>query len=74
MTRVQLGKRLTELYRPFRPKHDDWRVIGEVESLAQHADPVVKQERPPGYNLLSLDEARARFVEMRKIAKDWGDQ
>jgi hypothetical protein len=74
MTRVQLGKRMTELYKPFRPATGDWRVIGEVESLAQHADPVVKKERPPGYDLLSLDEARARFLDMRKIAKDWGGE
>jgi hypothetical protein len=74
MSRVQLGKRMTEWYRPFRPQAGDWRIIGEVESLAQKSDPIVKKERPPGYTLGSLEEARARFLEMRKIVRDWGDE
>jgi phage/plasmid-associated DNA primase len=73
MSRVQLGKRMTELYPAHRDKAGIWRVIGEVESLARFADPVIKKDRPPGYKVQSLDEARAQFLEMRKISKDWGD-
>ena len=74
MSRVQLGKRMTKLYQPFRPNDGDWRIIGDVEVLARYADPIIKQNRPPGYKLGSLDEARARFLEMYKIAKNWGSE
>jgi hypothetical protein len=62
---------MTELYPSYRDKAGTLRVIGEVESLARFADPVIRKDRPPGYKLESLDEARARFLEMRKITKEW---
>jgi hypothetical protein len=32
---------------------------------------IVKKDRAPGYQLGSLDEARARFADQRGVTGDW---
>jgi len=73
MTREQLGRRLAELYQPGRPRGEA--IIGEVGSaLFGTNDPdklVMRQNRPHGYLLGALEEARARFADQRGVAGAW---
>lgn len=67
LSREMLGKRFTATYGlSTRPSREE--IIGEVESLVSaNADPVMRKTRAIGYNLNSLEEAAARFLESRGI-------
>jgi hypothetical protein len=69
MSRVQLGKRMAELYEKRRPR--DVHIIGEIEVVSMTSDPVAKAEHQPGYFVNTLDQARARFSEVREVAGEW---
>ena len=70
--REELGKRMAAIYAPFCPRGD--RIIGELEYWPPgrpEDDLIVKASHIPGYLLGSLDEARARFADVRGITGDW---
>jgi hypothetical protein len=72
MSREQLGRRLADIYQTARPRGSP--IIGEVESATlgrSDIDLIVKKDRAPGYQLGSLDEARARFADQRGVTGDW---
>jgi hypothetical protein len=74
-SREQLGIRMTEMYRPTRPRKQS--VIGEIEvrpPMAGDASLVVKADHVPGYEVGSLDEARARFASTQKVVGNWGQK
>jgi hypothetical protein len=72
MTRVELGARMVSIYQKKRPEGDH--IIGEVESATpgflEHSL-LVKVSRPHGYQVGTLDEARAKFWEIRGVPGDW---
>jgi hypothetical protein len=71
-SREELGRRMKEMYAPTRPSGDQ--IIGEVEVRGPMADDgslVVKANRPPGYAVLTIDEARAKFSEIRGVTGSW---
>jgi hypothetical protein len=71
-SREELGVRMTAIYSAARPDGDQ--IIGELETWPPDKnanDLVVKSHRPPGYWVWSLDEARARFSEVRGVPGDW---
>lgn len=41
--------------------------------MDQEGKPAVLRERPPGYLIGSIHEARAAFVNKTGISFDWGD-
>jgi hypothetical protein len=72
MSRIQLGIRMTAIYESCRPRSEE--IIGEAESappgaLVEHL--VVRQSRPAGYKLGTLEVARALFVDERRVAGNW---
>jgi len=72
MTREQLGRRLADTYQTARPRGSP--IIGEVESATLGvvaSELIVKKDRAPGYQLGSLDEARARFADQRGVTGGW---
>lgn len=77
-THVALGIWFTEVYDRSRPKAQH--IIGELDTWPLHiskndkADLIVKQYQPPGYKLKTLEEARARFVDVHKVHGDWKAQ
>jgi hypothetical protein len=74
MSRVELGMRMTELYPRIRPAIGKNYIIGEVEDATPGYFPgslLVTQIRPHGYQVDTLNEARARFSDMRGVAGDW---
>ena len=81
MTRVQLGHRMSAIYAPIRPRGKGI-IIGEVEAATKTVpgvnrsgfiadDLVIRADRPPGYMVSGLENARARFVEARGVAGEW---
>jgi hypothetical protein len=72
-SRFALGVRMSEMYSGVRPRGDQ--IIGEVETwppgLAKEQLIIKTGGRPPGYLVNSLDEARARFAEIRGVTGDW---
>lgn len=72
MSREQLGVMMKGTYKPHRPRGSF--PIYEVDALdGSGGHPAVMQERPPGYKVGSLDQARETFVAKAGIAFDWGD-
>lgn len=80
MSRVQLGMRLTAVYQRERPRGAE--IIGEVESATRTVsssdsttflaeDLVIRADRPHGYRLDTLDQARDRFEAIRAVSGDW---
>jgi hypothetical protein len=71
--RVALGARMSEMYAPTRPRGEE--IIGELDTwppgLVKDKLVVTSRDRPRGYTLNSLDEARARFVDIRGAAGNW---
>jgi hypothetical protein len=71
--RVALGCRMSEMYQDARPRGPQ--IIGELDTWppnAQRDQLIVKDgKRPPGYILNSLDEARARFADIRGVTGNW---
>jgi hypothetical protein len=68
--RTMLGKFLTQSYRPMRPRSSaQGYPVYEADSIIgpKRPDPVVRQDRPYGYRLGSLDTARAAFIKAFKL-------
>ena len=72
-SRVALGGRMKEMYSPARPRGDQ--IIGELETwpagLSKDQLIIRANGRPPGYTLDSIEEARARFADIRGVTGDW---
>jgi hypothetical protein len=78
MTRVQLGQRMTEIYQRERPR--GLQIVGEVEAATRtnpgslglvEEDLIERNERPPGYRVGTLEEARACFADQRGVTGEW---
>jgi hypothetical protein len=71
--RVALGVRMSQMYSQGRPRGAQ--IIGELNTWPPnlYKDKLVVRSlnRPPGYTLNSLDEARARFADIRGVTGDW---
>lgn len=83
MSRVQLGMRLASIYQSERPR--GLGIIGEVEAATRTVstsdtttflaeDLVKRADRPYGYRLDTLDQARDRFEAIRAVSGDWKTQ
>jgi len=71
-SRVELGVRMTKMYKPVRPRKSV--ITGEVEvrpPKAADSELVIKKYHMPGYKVLSLGEARARFADIRGVIGGW---
>ena len=70
--RVAVGARMSEMYSAERHRGDP--IIGEVEvwplGLGKEHLIIRAKNRPPGYAVNSLEEARARFVDIRGVTGD----
>ena len=74
MSRILLKKRMREVHGDeHRPRRRD--IIGEVEASSGLEDElkIVWQDRPRGYEVGTLDEARERFSQVRKVPFDRSD-
>jgi hypothetical protein len=71
--RVALGVRMSKMYSQGRPRGEQ--IIGELKTWPPNLEKnkliVRSLNRPPGYTLYSLDEARARFADIRGVIGDW---
>src|SRR3954468_13556456 len=71
MGREQLGVMMNGLYKSCRPRGShpvyEIEIIGPIKK-----EPAVLQERPHGYIVGTLDQARAVFIKETKIPVDWG--
>jgi len=87
-SRVRLGQRLSSTYSRSRPDREEIVGEIESTAAAAatlgrddikkapellERELIVKASRPPGYKVESLDEARARFSEVRGVTGDWGE-
>jgi hypothetical protein len=82
MSRAQLGKMMTDIYRPHQYKPGDPQPMYEVDSIDidRHEKvgdwlnkySVVRKDRPPGYIVGTLEESRVSFTEKRDIVGAWG--
>jgi uncharacterized protein DUF5906 len=78
--REDLGRFMTKLYTPCRPAKGKKYPIYELDSIdrellkARELDDIsiVFQERPTGYTVGELVEARVRFTEIYPVATEWG--
>jgi len=71
-SRVALGSRLSEMYQATRPRQSH--IIGELETWPPQTAKdqlVIKAAHKAGYYLGSIDEARARFTDIRGVTGDW---
>jgi len=69
---VALGRRMTEIYSRTRPRSTN--IVAELETWPPNAtmdDLVIRAHHMPGYALGSLEEARARFADVRGVEGDW---
>jgi hypothetical protein len=64
--RELLAQRMREIYQPTRP--NGLHVIGEVPHINQPGDGVVKQDRPRGFAVGTLEAARESFAKKHKFA------
>jgi hypothetical protein len=84
-SREQLGRMMTEIYVPHRFKESDPQPVYELDSI--DVDPtekkvgdwlnkhsVIRKDRPPGYKVGSLEEARVRFTQICEIVGEWGKE
>ena len=63
---------MKEMYEPTRPQKSQ--VIGEIEvrpPMASADSLVVRADHVPGYVVLTIDEARAKFSEIRGVPGSW---
>jgi hypothetical protein len=71
-SRIQLGQRMKAIYQPQRPRSAE--IIGEVESATRgflDHEVTVKMDHPPGYQVDTLEIARARFTDIRGVVGEW---
>jgi hypothetical protein len=75
-SRQQLGTFFARVYQPSRPRGEH--PVYEIESIGRGpgAEPldkiaIVYQDHPQGYRVGSLDEARARFLDLHEVDADW---
>jgi hypothetical protein len=71
-SRVELGRRMKEMYELTRPRGSQ--VIGEIEvrpPLSDATSLVVRADHVPGYVVRTIDEARAKFSEIRGVTGSW---
>jgi hypothetical protein len=69
---VALGRRMTAIYSHRRPR--ETHIVGELETWPQNMMPdclVIRDHHVPGYVVGSLEEARARFADVRGVEGDW---
>jgi len=79
--REQLGTFFAQLYQKCRPRSSGHPIFEldsiDIELVKTGASieeaSIVWQERPPGYTVGDLEEARARFLEIYDIAANWLD-
>jgi hypothetical protein len=65
--RAALGKLMTKLYRPHRPRGGNYPIY-EAESVDhEEPTPVVMMDRPPGYLVGDLKTARAAFAALLAV-------
>jgi hypothetical protein len=66
LSRSLLGKRMTEIYNPSRPRGEN--IIGEVEAhLRDYSPVVIKAQHQPGFIVDGLAAARAAFTQQRGV-------
>jgi hypothetical protein len=71
-TNVQLGKMMKAMYKAHRPRGSY--PVHEIEVVnPNERRAAVMQDRPYGYVVGTLTEARAAFVQKTGISFDWGD-
>jgi hypothetical protein len=71
-SRVGLGKMMTKIYQPFRPPDGMFYPIYEQEGNdGPGKDTVCMGNRPPGYRVGTLEEARVKFTEISEIVGEW---
>ena len=78
--REDLGRFMTKMYTPCRPAIGKKYPIYELDNIDRELLKVkvlddisiVFQERPPGYTVGELVEARVRFTEIYPVATEWG--
>jgi hypothetical protein len=76
---------MTGMYAPHRYKESDPQPVYELDSI--DVDPtekkvgdwlnkhsVIRKDRPPGYKVGSLAEARVRFTQIFEIVGEWGKE
>jgi hypothetical protein len=72
-SRVSLGKIMTKIYQAYRPKDGEYYPIYEQEGNGgPGTDTVCMGNRPTGYMVGALEEARVRFTEISDIVGEWG--
>ena len=69
MTREQLGKMMSDMYEPLRPS--GMQPVGEVQNASAAGGVLDMRNRPPGYALGNLDEARAAFESLANMCLPW---
>jgi Family of unknown function (DUF5906) len=73
-SRVQLGRMMTKIYQSFRPAAGTFHPIYEQEGNdGPGKDTVCMGDRPHGYKVGSLEEARVRFSDIIGHAGEWGN-
>jgi hypothetical protein len=69
--RVEFGKFMTRMaMRQCRPQK---LIVGESRGISGYGSTVEDRNRPNGYELGTLEEARKRFETATKLAVDWND-
>ena len=79
-SREELGRFMTTIYSPGRPRHESHPVYeldsidGEVIKAGKPIDQasIIWQNRPHGYWIGELEEARVRFTEICDVLTEWG--
>jgi hypothetical protein len=79
-SREELGRFMTTIYSPRRPRQGSHPVYeldsidGEVIKTGKPLDQasIVCQDRPHGYRVGELEEARVRFTEICDVLTEWG--
>ena len=75
-SREELGRFMTAIYSARRPRQEKHPVY-ELDSIDGKSEPldqasIVWQDRPHGYWVGELDEARTRFTEICDVLTEWG--
>ncbi|HWX29902.1 MAG TPA: primase-helicase family protein [Steroidobacteraceae bacterium] len=80
-TREDLGRFMTKIYTPCRPADGKKYPVYELDSIDRELlkegktldnISIVFKERPPGYTVGELSEARVRFTEIYPVVTEWG--